>query len=59
MTTWNQSPDGSTGWQPIQLRYSVWDLGLTRWDTDHTESFWDVSPSSSYITEAGGTTVWT
>jgi len=58
MTTWGISSDGSTSWQPIQLRYSVWDLGLSRWDTDQTESFWDVTPSTTYTPAADGTTVW-
>lgn len=58
MTTWTQTSDGTTNWDLIELRYSTWDYGTSRWDTDLTESIWDFAGATTYVTEAGGTTVW-
>ena len=59
MTNWVDASDGDTIYFPIELRYSVWDSGLSRWDTDQTESIWDFGSATDYTVTVDGTTVWT
>lgn len=59
MTTWTNASDGSTGWNVNALRYTTWDFGATRWDTDTVETFWDLGISTQFTTATDGTTVWT